>query len=75
MPADLLGDIHVAGRRAAAVADRLEAGTIGINHYGSNAAAPFAGHNASGIGVEFGVEGIAEYLALTSVHRLTGASR
>jgi aldehyde dehydrogenase (NAD+) len=56
--------------RAAAVADRLEAGTIGINHYGSNAAAPFAGQKASGLGVEFGVEGIAEYLALTSVHRL-----
>ncbi|WP_214364900.1 aldehyde dehydrogenase family protein [Pseudonocardia sp. H11422] len=56
--------------RAAAVADRLEAGTIGLNHYGSNAAAPFAGHKASGLGVEFGVEGIEEYLALTSVHRL-----
>lgn len=56
--------------RAAAVADRIEAGTIGINHYGSSAAAPFAGHKASGLGVEFGLEGIEEYLALTSVHRL-----
>lgn len=56
--------------RAATVADRIEAGTIGINHYGSSAAAPFAGHKASGLGVEFGVEGIEEYLALTSVHRL-----
>ncbi|WP_181779384.1 aldehyde dehydrogenase family protein [Pseudonocardia pini] len=56
--------------RAAAVADRLEAGTIGINHYGSNAAAPFAGHKDSGLGVEFGLEGIEEYLSLTSVHRL-----
>jgi aldehyde dehydrogenase (NAD+) len=56
--------------RAAAVADRIEAGTIGINHYGSNAAAPFAGHKDSGLGVEFGREGIEEYLTLTSVHRL-----
>lgn len=39
-------------------------------HYGSNAAAPFAGHKDSGLGVEFGLEGIEEYLALTSVHRL-----
>jgi aldehyde dehydrogenase (NAD+) len=57
--------------RAAAVADRIEAGTIGINHYGSSVAAPFAGHKASGVGVELGVEGIEEYLALTSIHRLT----
>ena len=56
--------------RAAAVADLLDAGTIGLNHYGSNAAAPFAGHKDSGLGVEFGLEGIEEYLALTSVHRL-----
>ncbi len=56
--------------RAAAVADRIDAGTIGLNHYGSNAAAPFAGHKDSGLGVEFGLEGIEEYLTLTSVHRL-----
>jgi aldehyde dehydrogenase (NAD+) len=56
--------------RAAAVAGRIEAGTIGLNHYGSSAAAPFAGHKDSGLGVEFGLEGIHEYLTLTSVHRL-----
>jgi aldehyde dehydrogenase (NAD+) len=56
--------------RAMATADRLQAGTIGINEYGSSAAAPFAGHKASGLGVEFGIEGIEEFLALTSVHRL-----
>jgi aldehyde dehydrogenase (NAD+) len=57
--------------RAYAVADRMETGTIGINHYGSNAAAPFCGHKDSGLGVEFGPEGIAQYLSLTSIHRLT----
>lgn len=56
--------------RAYAVADRLETGTVGINHYGSNAAAPFSGHKDSGLGVEFGLEGIDEYLTLTSIHRL-----
>lgn len=61
--------------RAAAVANRIEAGTIGINHYGSSAAAPFAGHKASGLGVEFGVEGLQEYLALTSIHHLPRESR
>lgn len=55
--------------RALTVADRLETGTVGINHYGSNAAAPFCGHKDSGVGVEFGLEGIAEYLTFTSIHR------
>jgi aldehyde dehydrogenase (NAD+) len=55
--------------RAMAVADRLETGTVGINHYGSNAAAPFCGHKDSGVGVEFGLEGIAEYQTFTSIHR------
>ena len=54
--------------RAAAVAERLETGTIGINHYGSSAAAPFGGVKASGLGTELGPEGLEEYLTYTSVH-------
>ena len=54
--------------RATAVAERLETGTVGINHYGSNANAPFGGHKASGLGTEFGPEGLAEYLKYTSIH-------
>lgn len=54
--------------RAAAVADRLETGNVGINHYGSNAAAPFGGHKNSGLGTEFAVEGVAQYQLLTSIH-------
>lgn len=50
-------------------ADRLETGTVGINHYGSNPAAPFCGHKDRGVGVEFGPEGIAEFLTFTSIHR------
>jgi len=56
--------------RAMAVAERIDTGTIGINHYGSNVAAPFSGRKDSGIGVEFGLEGIAAYLGFTSIHRL-----
>ncbi|MEU2001647.1 aldehyde dehydrogenase [Rhodococcus sp. NPDC019627] len=55
--------------RAMAVAERLETGNVGINHYGSNAAAPFGGHKDSGLGTEFGPEGLAAYLQYTSIHR------
>ena len=51
-----------------AVAEQLETGSIGINQYGSNAAAPFSGHKDSGVGTEFGLEGIGSYLAYTSIH-------
>lgn len=54
--------------RAADVADRLETGNVGINHYGSNAAAPFGGVKDSGLGTEFGAEGLDAYLTFTSVH-------
>lgn len=54
--------------RARSVADRLDTGNVGINHYGSNAAAPFSGHKASGLGTEFGPEGLAQYLTYTSIH-------
>ena len=60
--------------RAAAVADRLETGNVGINHYGSNAAAPFGGHKDSGLGTEFALEGVEEYLVYTSVHHQTSRS-
>lgn len=56
--------------RAAEVAARLEAGNVGINHYGSNAAAPFGGLKDSGLGTEFGPEGLEEYVVYTSVHHL-----
>lgn len=52
------------------VARRIDTGTVGINHYGSNPAAPFSGHKASGIGVEFGEEGLASYLSYTTLHVL-----
>ncbi len=54
--------------RARAVAERLDTGNVGINHYGSNASAPFSGHKASGLGTEFGPEGLTQYLTYTSIH-------
>ncbi|MBD0860354.1 aldehyde dehydrogenase [Gordonia sp. zg691] len=54
--------------RATSVAQRLATGNVGINHYGSNAAAPFGGHKDSGLGTEFGLEGLAAYLQFTSIH-------
>ncbi|WP_022879444.1 aldehyde dehydrogenase family protein [Microbacterium sp. B19] len=53
---------------ATAVARRIDTGTVGINQYGSNAAAPFSGHKDSGVGTEFGLEGLASYLSYTSIH-------
>ena len=55
-------------KAALAVAERMETGNVGINHYGSNLAAPFSGHKDSGIGTEFGLEGLASYLEYTSIH-------
>lgn len=53
---------------ATTVAQRLATGNVGINHYGSNAAAPFGGHKDSGLGTEFGAEGLSAYLQYTSIH-------
>jgi succinate-semialdehyde dehydrogenase/glutarate-semialdehyde dehydrogenase len=51
--------------RALRIADRLEAGMVGINRgLVSNAAAPFGGIKQSGLGREGSHEGIDEYLAL-----------
>ncbi|ASF08468.1 succinate-semialdehyde dehydrogenase [Nocardia brasiliensis NBRC 14402] len=52
--------------RALRVAERLEAGMVGINRgVVSDVAAPFGGVKASGLGREAGTEGIEEYLETT----------
>ncbi len=61
--------------RAMRFAERVDTGSIGINFFGSNHAAPFAGRKDSGLGVEFGPEGLAAYLKTKSVHRLRLACR
>jgi aldehyde dehydrogenase (NAD+) len=54
--------------RADAVARRVQTGSIGINHYMIDPAAPFGGVKASGIGRELGPEGLAAYLQLQSIY-------
>jgi aldehyde dehydrogenase (NAD+) len=51
------------------LAMRVQTGSIGINHYMLDPAAPFGGVKASGIGRELGPEGLAAYLQLQSVYR------
>jgi aldehyde dehydrogenase (NAD+) len=54
--------------RAQDVARRVQTGSIGINHYMLDPAAPFGGVKASGIGRELGPEGLESYLQLQSIY-------
>lgn len=54
---------------ALAVARRVDSGSVGINFFGSNHAAPFGGRHDSGLGVEYGIEGLSAYLTYKSIHR------
>jgi len=51
------------------VARRVDTGSIGINFFASNHYAPFGGRHDSGLGVEYGIEGLEAYLVPQSVHR------
>ncbi len=55
---------------ARAIGARLEAGTVWINQHGAiRPDTPFGGVKASGIGVEFGRQGLEEYTSIQVVHR------
>jgi len=54
--------------RGVEVARRVQSGTIGINHYVPEPSAPFGGVKASGLGREFGPEGLAAYQQLKSIY-------
>jgi aldehyde dehydrogenase (NAD+) len=55
--------------KAMDVARQLRAGTVWINEWHLlNERAPFGGYKQSGIGREFGVEGLKEYLETKHVH-------
>jgi acyl-CoA reductase-like NAD-dependent aldehyde dehydrogenase len=55
--------------RAKEIAARLQCGSVWINsHGGLNPVAPFGGRKASGLGVEFGEEGLAEYTDIQVIH-------
>jgi len=66
-----LGGVVFGGDEARSfdVARRIDTGSIGLGFFASNPAAPFGGRRDSGLGVEYGVEGLHEYLTPQSVHR------
>lgn len=55
--------------QAQQVAERMDTGSVGINFFASNHAAPFGGRHDSGLGVEYGIEGLSAYLTYKSIHR------
>ncbi|HEY3140653.1 MAG TPA: aldehyde dehydrogenase [Acidimicrobiales bacterium] len=67
-PFGLGGSVWTADtERGMAVANRIRTGTVGINHYGPDFGSPFGGFKASGIGREYGPEGLDEFVELQSV--------
>jgi betaine-aldehyde dehydrogenase len=53
--------------RGVAVAREVRAGTVGVNRFKTDLAAPFGGFKDSGIGRELGPEGLSAYLRYQSV--------
>ncbi|MCA1726729.1 MAG: aldehyde dehydrogenase [Actinobacteria bacterium] len=49
------------------VARRVRTGTLGVNGYAMDFMAPFGGYRASGLGREFGPEGMDQYVELKSI--------
>jgi betaine-aldehyde dehydrogenase len=65
----LAGTVWTADQEAGlAVARRVRTGTYGVNTYTMDFAAPFGGFKDSGIGREFGPEGLSQYTELKSVY-------
>ncbi|WP_244929858.1 aldehyde dehydrogenase [Nocardioides sp. W7] len=65
----LAGTVWTADQEAGlSVARRVRAGTYGVNTYTMDFAAPFGGFKASGIGREFGPEGLAQYTELKAIY-------
>jgi aldehyde dehydrogenase (NAD+) len=56
--------------RGQAVAERIRTGTIGVNNFQVDPAAPFGGVKDSGLGRELGPEGLAAYQAVKSIYLL-----
>ena len=53
---------------ARAVANRLECGSVWINKHGAiQPNAPFGGIKQSGVGVEFGIDGLKEFTTIQTV--------
>src|SRR5438105_1859527 len=55
------------------IARRVRTGTYGVNQYPMDFIAPFGGYKGSGLGREFGVEGLSHYVELKSIVPPAGA--
>lgn len=66
VPEELPG--RVIPEHGAALACRVHTGTIGINHYIPDPAAPFGGVKNSGLGRELGPEGLASYQETQTIY-------
>lgn len=65
----LAGTVWTADQEAGlSVARRVRAGTYGVNTYTMDFAAPFGGFKDSGIGREFGPEGLGQYTELKAIY-------
>jgi aldehyde dehydrogenase (NAD+) len=65
----LAGTVWTADQEAGLdVARRVRAGTYGVNTYTMDFAAPFGGYKSSGVGREFGPEGLAQYTELKTIY-------
>jgi betaine-aldehyde dehydrogenase len=49
------------------IARRVRTGTYGVNQYTMDFVAPFGGYKGSGIGREFGKEGLEHYIELKTI--------
>jgi acyl-CoA reductase-like NAD-dependent aldehyde dehydrogenase len=59
--------------RAVIFAERVKVGTFGINGYMLDFSLPFGGRKQSGIGREFGIEGLAEHTEVKAIALPAGA--
>ncbi len=67
-PYGLAGSVWTAdGDAGLDIARRVRTGTFGVNQYTMDFVAPFGGYKASGVGREFGKEGLEHYLELKTI--------
>ncbi len=68
-PYGLGGSVWTADRaHGRAIALQVRTGTFGVNRYGPDPTTPFGGFKASGIGREYGAEGLREFLEIKTLH-------